>query len=573
MVPVEQAKLIGPNSPLDLLVTAITLNNDAQMVATDDSMGSKISGNATDVALFSLGHRTKFQDREARERYSLKREYPFDSEVKRMTKLFEDKKDRDLMVFSKGATEVILKRCTTIGNEVIAPSRKFKRGEKAKIKKTIDQFANQGYRVVSVAYKQLLSDVQRLDDINEERKLVEQGLTYIGFACILDPPRPGVKNAVQKLDDAGIFPVMITGDAPTTAATIATQVGIFDEGERVVEGKEIKNLNEEEFFKVSVFARVSPLDKQVIVEKYQKSGAVAVMTGDGVNDGIAIQMADVGIAMGITGTEVAKEASDIIIADDSYVSLVSAVEEGRALYEKIRTVIFFYIAVNIAEGFVYFFTSLFPDFYLLNNFQRAYIFTIIHALPPLILILDKPAKDTMKLLPRKQGSIINYKLFKAMLVYSGALVAVLIVAYLFTTIGLIPVSAFNMAGVIPTISSNPDPLVVTSWGMAKARVYFITIIYISESLLILSIRRINQNIFESIKDLDKKLLILFFLPLIGHVIIMYASGLQNALSGILLLDIIYFDLLDWVIVLLAAFIPVICLELFKFENRRQKIQF
>ncbi len=569
----SQMNQIGRDTAIELLLTATTLNNDATLVI-EDVYGEKglslweAVGNATDAAFLVLAYRTTLDQNYIRQRYIKIREYPFNSTVKRMTKLFKDTEEGDYMIFSKGAAEVLLPRCTHIGNEGENKVRPFKEGEKEKIQKDIDSFANLGYRVVAVAYRAITSFPDFSDAI-EEREWMENNLTFIGFACLLDPPRPGVKEAVAKLDQAGIFPIMITGDSPKTASTIAAQVGVLDPDEIVIEGKDILKLSDEEFFKVSVFARVSPQDKKLIVDKYQKRGDVVAMTGDGVNDSLAITRADAGVAMGITGTEVTKEAADIILADDSYVSLVKGVEQGRGLFEKIRMIIFFFIAVNIAEGIVYFSTSFIPGFVLLNNLQRAYIFSIMHGIPPVVLIFDSIAEDIMELKPRQHDAIINKRLFGAMTVFFASFSLVLLTAYFGNYFGIIPVTEYNLSGMVPNLNSSK--LSAISYEQAKARTMLITVIYLTESMFILSIRRINQSIIYSLRNSDLFVIsMVLFGPLL-HATVMY-TNFQRAFPAISV-EIIRLSLTDWLLALTLSAIPILMLELYKTIMRKRNRQF
>ncbi|MCH8909006.1 MAG: cation-transporting P-type ATPase, partial [Candidatus Heimdallarchaeota archaeon] len=448
---------IASNSSLDLLMTTAILNNEANIVSLsqeerDEDKEWEIVGNPTDGALLVLAMTNGLKIDIFKHRYLRERSYPFDSTVKRMSGLFEDTLEDDLMVFCKGATEVILPLCTKIGNELNL--KELTDEKRSEIQAKVDSFANDGYRVISLAYKPV-DHIPELEDAVEERKIVESDLQYIGFAIIYDPPRPGVKNAVKDLDAAGIFPIMITGDSITTAATIAKQVGILDPDEMVVEGKEAETLSDEHFFKVSVFARVSPQDKEIIVHRYQSRGDVVAMTGDGVNDALAITKSDAGVAMGITGTEVAKEAADIIITDDSYVSLVKGVEEGRNLYEKIRMLIFFYIAVNFAEAIIYFTVSFQIDFQILNNWQRVYIFSIIHAIPVLGIIFGPPDKNIMKLKPRDNDGLLSRRLVTGLVIYSITLAVSILSVYFFIYYGNTDsVSSFNMGGIGERLVNN-----------------------------------------------------------------------------------------------------------------------
>ncbi len=572
----DDMDIIVPKSALETMIRSVFLNNDANLVVQEISgaTGSvqwEAVGNPTDSALLAFANRTRIKDEDLEGNYVLEAEFPFDSAVKRMSKIFWDRKLGEYVVFSKGASEMILERSDSIGND---DHRPLSEAEKQLIFDDIDYYANLGFRVVSVAYKIEKSLPHNLEE-KEFREWAESGLTYLGYVALLDPPRKGVKEAVRKLDAAGIFPIMITGDAPTTAATIAAQVGILDGDEIVIEGKDIKKLTDDEFFKVSVFARVTPQHKQIIVEKYQKRGDVVAMTGDGVNDALAITLADAGIAMGVTGTEVAKEAAELIIADDSYVSIVTGIEEGRALYEKIRMIIFFFIAVNIGEGSVYFFTSLFPDLFILNNLQRAYIFSIIHGIPPLVIIIDSISKNTMNLKPRQHDNLINIQLMNAMLIFSGILAFSFMFSYFSTLFGIIPVNEVNLSGIQPQITNDPETLNSISVAQAKARTMFITIAYLTESMVIFSIRRINEDYISSMKDSRLSVYILVMLAPIFHVIMMYSTGIQEYLNtsyGIAL-ELIPFSLSDWLFVIGLSLLPVLALEAYKLRMRRLNVQF
>ncbi len=571
---IDELDIVARNSSLELILSSITLNNDATIVI-EDNYGQagltswEVFGNATDGALLVLGYRSKLDINYITNRYELLKSYPFNSSIKRMSKLFRDHEEGDLMLFSKGAAEVMIPKCSYYGNEGTKNVKPLEESTKESILNDIRQFANLGYRVVTIAYRAFYEEPQAKSP-EEEREWMENELVLIGFVCLLDPPRPNVKIAVKKLDSAGIFPIMITGDSPDTARTIATQVGVLDPDEIVIQGKDISKLSDEDFFKVSVFARVSPQDKLVIVDKYQQRGDIVAMTGDGVNDSLAITRADAGIAMGITGTEVAKEAADIILADDSYVSLVDGVEQGRALFEKIRMIIFFFIAINIAEGLVYIISSFIPDLFLLNNIQRAYIFSIVHGIPPMILIVDTIADDTMKLKPRQHDNILSRNLTVTMTIYALSFSLILGLSYYLTYTGVLPVNAENLSGFLPTLySGHNNPLLPVSYEQAKARTILITIIYLSESFMIFSIRRINQDIITSMKQSG---LLIWFLVLFApamHVILMYSVFFQNTL-GILGLNIalIALSLVDWIFVILAAVSPILILELMKLIYRK-----
>lgn len=575
---------IGEDTQLYYMIAVAARNNDATLVEQNLKekafLGYDVIGNPTDGALLSLLLKSGIDPQAISSRFRRLKSYPFDSSIKRMSGLFEDTKTGKRFIFTKGATDFILPLCKSFSQNLETSPLTKKKSEEI-LGKT-NSFANMGFRVISFAFKEVDQSFPETDDEMEERKKAEENLTYLGFSCILDPPRPGVEEAVSKLDDAGIFPVMITGDSPATAGTIAKQVGILDPDEKVVEGKEISQLSEEDFFKVSVFARVSPQDKKVIVERYQDKGRVVAMTGDGVNDALAITLADAGVAMGITGTEVTKEAADIILADDSYVSLVSGVEEGRNLFEKIRMMIFFYIAVNFAEAIMYFSTQFLMDgsdfLQLLNNFQRTYIFALAHAFPPLAIIFGNKDKDIMRLKPREHSELLPKNLVVALFLFGISLAASVLFIYfshdgLF--LGIFGVNSINQLGFVPEFSSMGDYKQPRDLTQAKARTMLLTVIYIAETTLILSIRRINKNIVDGSKDVNLFIIFMTFIPLVIHFILIYIFPIQSALDTLLgvNIDLILLGPMDLLLAFFFGLFPVAVLETYKWKVRKSGSQF
>ncbi len=576
---------IPEDTQMYLMIAVASRNNDATLVEPKLKekafLGYDVIGNPTDGALLTLLLKSGIDPQAISTRFRRLKSYPFDSSIKRMSGLFEDTMTGKHYVFTKGATDFILPLCTHYSVDLQhSPLTEEKADE---ILEKTNSFANQGFRVISFAYREIDPSFppDHVDEI-QERKEAESNLTFLGFSCILDPPRKGVEDAVSKLDAAGIFPVMITGDSPATAGTIAKQVGILDPDEKVVEGKDIPELSEEEFFKVSVFARVSPQDKKVIVERYQDKGRVVAMTGDGVNDALAITLADAGVAMGITGTEVTKEAADIILADDSYVSLVSGVEEGRNLFEKIRMMIFFYIAVNFAEAIMYFSTQFLLDgsdfLQLLNNFQRTYIFSIVHAFPPLAIIFGNKDRDIMRLKPREHSELLPRNLIIALFLFGISLAGSVLFIYfshdnLF--LGIFGLNSFNRMGFIPELSSMGDYKQPRSLNQAKARTMLLTVIYIAETTLILSIRRINKNIIEGSKDVNLFILFTTFVPLALHFLLIYVFPIQTFLSSLfgINVDLIMLGPTDLLLAFVFGLFPIGVLEGYKWTVRKKGAQF
>jgi P-type Ca2+ transporter type 2C len=559
----EEVVNVKEHELLDKIISSGILNNEATLSEEEDGR-FEVIGNATDGALLLLGIKTKYDIYSLNQNHQQLRKYPFDSALKRMSGIFEDKNTSELMVYSKGATDVLLNYCTHYRKD--GKLTKIVKKRRDSIMQEVNRFANQGFRIVSLAYKPI-DEILEFEDTDEERSWVESELIYLGFMCILDPPRAGVNEAVARLDEAGIFPIMITGDAPTTAGTIAEKVGVLDPDELVVEGKDIKNLSDEEFFKVSVFARVSPQDKQVIVDRYQKRGDVVTMTGDGVNDALAITLADAGVAMGITGTEVAKEAADLIISDDSYVSLVNGVAEGRNLYEKIRIMIFFFIAVNIAEAIMYFSSAFVMDFFL-SDVQRIYIFGIVHAIPPLAIIFGKEDKEIMKLQPRQQSNLIPKKLLEMMIIFVLVFAGILLAIYAIYFNGILGLNSINTWRIEYIVTGTDQA--ARSDEMAKARTMLLSVLYIVECFIIHSIRRVNNNFVENMKDATIFIWIMVLFPLILHIVLMY-SPLQFILGDNIGLVALSFT--DWLLVILFSAIPLGVLELHKFYMRKTDQQY
>ncbi len=327
-------------SPVEvkLLLTAGSLCNDA-FFSHDNK--KKAFGDPTELALLVSAAKASLNlDHLHREQPRMS-EIPFTSERKMMTTIHAFGRSR--RAYTKGAPEVIIQRCSKIlyYGKIIPFTKRLK-------KELIIQnnaFAEQALRVIAMAYRDF--PVAKMASEKNEKDTIEEEMIFLGFQAMMDPPREGVKEAIFKCRQAGIKVMMMTGDHAATAKAIAAQLGIPG---KVIIGSELKNINfEREIGNIGVFARINPEDKLAIVKALQKKGQVVAMTGDGVNDAPALKKADVGIAMGITGTDVAKEASDIILRDDNFVTIVNAVEEGRGVYDNIKKCFAFLFSGNIGE--------------------------------------------------------------------------------------------------------------------------------------------------------------------------------------------------------------------------------
>ncbi|MHA1872886.1 MAG: cation-translocating P-type ATPase [Candidatus Heimdallarchaeaceae archaeon] len=568
MIP-DYSRPFTKGSPLQDILIGGFLNNNAHLVVEEvfepfHQTSWKTTGDPTDGAFLALFNKSGLREEEVKKEFGFLKEFNFDSTIKRMSKLYEI--EEGYILFCKGATETVLPLCNSIGS---SSSFTLLTEEKRKeIIENVNYFASQGYRVISLALRIL----PKGDLIHDRREEIERDLVYNGFVAMLDPPRYGVKEAVEECYNAQITPIMITGDSLLTAKAIGREVGIIREEQLAVEGNKISELSDEEFFNTRIFARVSPQHKQEIVAKYKSKNKIVSMTGDGVNDALALTNADVGICMGIAGTDVAKQASDVVIADDSFTSTVLGIREGRGLFEKIRVMIFFYITLNVAEALVYFTSSFIPGFHLLNEYQRVIIFSTAHTIPPLAFIVDSIASDIMNYPPKDNEDIFNkrYVIALASLATTLALSSGLI--YILAYTGIIPVYSFNQA--IPLAEDILNA--AQSWEQAKARTMFVMVLVISESLVVLSLRRFNKGLLKSLKE-DWKNIIMFLVLVvpIGHILTMYILPFQNFLKNAIGFNLEYLPLsiVDWLIVIPAILFPIIALEITKWLVRKKKKYF
>ncbi|BAU65088.1 ATPase, P-type, HAD superfamily, subfamily IC [Stanieria sp. NIES-3757] len=342
----QQRKIQPSDYPeLQTLLTACVLCNDATLSQNDRGEWS-ILGDPTEGALLSLAGKAGFNQPTLNNKIQRVAEFPFSSERKRMSVVC---RHSELIMYTKGSPELILERCQSYlqGNEILPLTAR----ERNLILQTNNQMAGKALRVLGFAYKPL-TEIPAA----EEAESTEQQLIWLGLVGMLDAPRLEAKEAVAKCLQAGIRPVMITGDHQLTANAIAEQLGIARPGNHILNGQQLEHLSqaelEQEVEQVNIYARVSPEHKLRIVQALQKQSKFVAMTGDGVNDAPALKQADIGIAMGITGTDVSKEASDMVLLDDNFATIVAATEEGRVVYSNIRRFIKYILGSNIGEVIV-----------------------------------------------------------------------------------------------------------------------------------------------------------------------------------------------------------------------------
>ena len=395
----------------DVLLKSCLLCNNAV------SNGSTQIGDPTEIALLDLFDRYGEKDADYHVEAIRIKELPFDSTRKMMSINSENH------LYTKGAVDVILDRCDQI---LIHDKKRPITEEDIKlIKEQNESFAKEGLRVLGFAYKTMKPKELSLED--------ENNLTFVGMVAQMDPPRLESKNAVSKCKMAGIKPIMITGDHIITATSIAKEIGIFEDGDICLEGKELETMSDsaldEILPKVSVYARVAPEHKIRIVEAWQKRNEIVAMTGDGVNDAPALKQSDIGVAMGITGTEVSKDAASMILTDDNFSTIVKAVITGRNVYANIKNSITYLLSGNFSAILAVVFTSLalLPTPFMAVHLL--FINLITDSLPAIAIGMEKGKDDVLKQKPRKRDdSILNAKTmikigYEGLIIFSGVMAA------------------------------------------------------------------------------------------------------------------------------------------------------
>ena len=369
------------------------------------------------------------------ERWPRTADIPFDSSRKLMSTI-HSREGGGWTVFVKGAPDVLLERCTSTPRGAITP------GDKARILAANEEMAGRALRVIAVAKREL-----NLLPPGLEPRAVESSLTFLGLFGLMDPPRPEVKAAVARCHLAGVRPVMITGDHRATALAVARELDIARPGDWTVTGAELdfmpQEVLEEDIEKFSVFARVSPEHKMRIVQAWQKKGKVVAMTGDGVNDAPALKAADIGCAMGRTGTDVAKGAAHMILTDDNFSTIVSAIEEGRGIYSNIRKAIHYLLSCNIGEIFTIFAATLLGFKQMpLMPVQLLWLNLVTDSLPALALGVEPVEEGVMEERPRDARAALFDRAFSFRLAWQGLMVGGLTLAAYF--LGLMGLSAPGM---------------------------------------------------------------------------------------------------------------------------------
>lgn len=423
----------------DTFIEIMTLCNDSKLSFDRDA--SKLVGDPTETALITFGLDKGFSKIDLDKEMPRKEEIPFDSDRKLMTTI--NNINGKLRVLTKGAPDVLLDRCKFIllNGEIIPITKEHIDA----VKNANSNMAKKALRVLAMAFKEVPNIPENMSPDH-----VEQDLVFSGLIGMIDPPREEVKDAVRVCREAGIRPVMITGDHRDTAAAIAKELNIISDESQVITGSELDKISEKDFSdkvtNYSVYARVSPEHKVRIVKAWRERGKIVAMTGDGVNDAPALKASDIGVGMGITGTDVSKGVSDMVLSDDNFATIVYAVEEGRKIYSNIRKAIQFLLSANLGEVLTLFVATML-NWTILLPIHILWINLVTDTFPALALGVEKAEKDIMQQPPRKAKSSIFSDGVGVKIAYQGILegAITLFVFYLANKLYNHPTTSITMA--------------------------------------------------------------------------------------------------------------------------------
>ena len=538
----DLVKYENANQEIKLLVYNGMLCNDTK-IGNDDVL----TGDPTETALVDIALKLGFT-KNIYEQMPRVDEVPFDSERKLMTTVH--KVNDKYIVFTKGGIDELLSICTSYVKE---GNQKFELQQyKTRINEVNETMAKDALRVLGFAYKEL--------DHKPQKEELEKDLIFVGMYGMIDPPREEAKLAVEKCKSAGIKTVMITGDHKVTATAIAKKLGILENEDEAITGLELDKLSDEELEKnirnYSVYARVAPEHKVRIVKAWQKQGEIVAMTGDGVNDSPALKQADIGCAMGIVGTDVAKEAADVILTDDNFATVVSAVEEGRRIYDNILKVIQFLLSSNIGEIVVLLLatlgTSLFARWFGITDIAHLEILMPIHilwinlitdSLPALALAFDPANSNIMERKPVKPSKGIFTKSFVYRIIYQGVM------------IGLLTLAAFMIG--LATTDTAIEGLTLDETKIEVGQTMAFIVLALSELVHVFNIRDNKKSIFKTNIFNNTKLIGAIVLS----ALLMFVVLLVPAFRTIFSIPVLPVDNIIEIIVLVFA--PMVIVEIFK----------
>ncbi len=506
---------INPEKGKDLLLRIGLLCNNSRL-EKDENGSNYLVGDPTEIALIEAAMNNFLDKKLISEREPKVKEFTFSSERKMMS--IVRKSDKKLISYVKGAPEEIIKR--SIYQIIDGKRIKLEAEDRDKLIGVYEGMAREGLRTLGFAFKIL----PKYSELNA--RMAEEGLSFVGFASMIDPPRKEVKNAVKSCNDAGIKVIMVTGDSKFTAEAVARDIGLHG---RSIDSTDLARMSDKELFavinEVVVFSRISPVDKLRIVDILKKRNEIVAMTGDGVNDALALKRSDIGIAMGIKGTDVARDASDLILRDDNFNSIVEGVREGRRIYDNIKKSIKYLLAANFYEVFFILLVVLIwknPELLPLLPLQILWINLVTDSLPALALSEEEGEEDIMRRKPSRAGILEGMGKF---IFFSGL-------------IGLIIISILFLVNI-----NNID----------KARTMVVSGSILYQMLLAFNCKS-NKTVFKSLKN---KYLVYAVLISIGlHLILLYSP--LNSVFGL-----VYLNLSEWILIIGLAIAGFIAMEIVK----------
>lgn len=527
-------EVIKDHKNINLMMMISSLCNDADLILEDEQY--KIIGDPTEGAMLTFSEKWDITQENLDKKYPRLKEIPFDSERKMMS-TFHKMEDGNYYSMTKGAPDIIIENSSKI--LLNGQVEEFTGELKNQLLEENSKLAQSALRVMAYSYRKF----DTIDNLDITSENVEREMVFVGLTGMIDPPRQEAKAAVKECKSAGIDVIMITGDYLETAYAIGRDLGIADSKDQAIMGSKLNNLTDDEIQEVvkekRIFARVSPENKVQLVNALKSNGHIVAMTGDGVNDAPAIKNADIGISMGITGTDVAKDTAEVILTDDNFATIVNAVEEGRIIYSNIKKFVSFLLSCNIAEVLIVFLSILFGLPSPLTPIQLLWLNLVTDAFPALAIGVEPGEKDIMRQSPRDPNeSIVDRHLKRSVIIQSLAIATAVLLSYV---IGLKLVFPNNIEGAHTMV--------------------FATLIT-SELIRAFAVRSTKYTVkqlgFNTNPNLIKATILSFFLLLI----VMYIPVLTELFE---LVTITW----QWVIVLPLAFIPFTITEIEK-KKRQSK---
>jgi Ca2+-transporting ATPase len=507
------------------------LCNGAELVSWDDTF--KIVGDPTEAAILTAAAKADIWKEKAEKDWQFVDEIPFDAERKKMTIIRRE--NGKLAAFVKGAPDVLLNDCTKI--ELTGSVRSLTENDIESVLNANNRLADDAMRVLGLAYKELDNN-----STDYRAEMIEKDLVFAGLVAMIDPPREEVKKAIADCKTAAIRTVMITGDHKNTAVAIARSLGFFGENSIAMTGEELDKMTDkqlsEKVRETAVYARVSPEHKLRVVRAWKGHKEVVAMTGDGVNDAPAVKEANIGVAMGITGTDVTKEVSDMIITDDNFASIVAAVEEGRGIYDNIKKFIHYLLSCNTGEVLVMFVSSLIGWPVPLLPIQILWVNLITDGLPALALGVDPIDPNVMKRPPRPSSQSVVTKQTAMLMLAQGGFIAMCSLAAL----------AFVLFG--------------EGEGLPRARTAAFVVLACSQLFHALNCRSQTESLFKIGVFTNTKLVLAAAISFLLQMMVVYVPFFQTVFKTESL------SFVDWIMVVALSSLPLWAMELIKVVNKK-----